>query len=404
MSDDRTTKVIGRGEFPDNYDNLYKDAMAHEVDELAFLDEMPPGQSSRAWRETGYSQPRDEWDQGGTIPADDNWHQTNNNFENIEYDDDEDDYEYNGGAGGGRRGPGKKKKGKKGIVIAVIILVLLLACGGAAWFLMSSGDEPIIPEGDSTNTLDVDLAQTLSEPKVTGFEGEGVLGDLTVDQDKVSEIIGQIEDDEYKAQVRVFFENVEYKADKTEGLKTGDTVNITADYDEVIAEETGINVTNGTYVYTVGDMDEKKPEASIPQWYRCVEVDGDELIVTCLLIAKPGTGVDLPISFMYACEGGAFSDIIDTSGAPAITYKGVDYYMEPGCECPSGKVASLDEENISYKVKLYDDSYTINVEYKYNDDGTIKVITASGGEVPIPIGTYSPISNKAAKALGGTMR
>lgn len=401
MSDDRTTKVIGRQEYPSDYDNLYKDAMAHEVDELAFLDEMPPGQNSRAWRESNYTQPRDEWSQGGSNVNDGNWRQGEQwqPDEYDEYEDSEPDYRGPEGPRGGK----KKKKSKAGLIIGIIVVLIALGAAGA-WFFMSGSDPEEEPQPQTeAETINIDLGETVRTPEVTGYEGEGVLGEILLDQDKAETIIESVTNDEQQAKVRIFFENVEYTADKTEGLKTGDEITITADYDEVIAKDAGIVITNGTYHYTVDKMEAKKAAISMPQWFRCIEEDGDELIITCIVIAKKGTVADLPISFMYAREGGAFSDVIDTSGSPAITYKGVDYYMEPGCESPFGPVSSLSDDNIQFSMQQMGDKFSIDIDYKVNDDGTITVERASGGDAPIPIGTYEPISSKQAKKLGGSL-
>ena len=293
----------------------------------------------------------------------------------------------------------KKKKSKKGLVIAIIVL-LLAAAGGAAYAVMNM---------DRSQDLQVDLATTMTEPDVTGYQGEGTLGEITVKTDAVDDIIRDLESDEQKTMVASFFESVEYTVDKSSELSEGDVITITAKYDQTLADEASITVTNAETTYTVGKLKEKPVEEettesaiNMPQWYRHISETEGELAVTCLLIADVGTSVTLPIEFMYCYAGGPMSEMVDTSQAPNLTYNGTGYYMEDGAEAPTGTVTEVDDSHIKYAVKQYGDSYTITVNYTVGSDGSLNVTSASGGEVQAPAGTYAAISSAEASDLGGS--
>lgn len=289
-----------------------------------------------------------------------------------------------------------KKKSKKGLVIAIIILLLAVAAGAAYAFLNLDRNQP----------LDVDLAQTMTTPDVTGYDGEGSLGEISVKTDAVDDIIRDLESDDQKTAVAAFFETVEYNVDKSSDLSTGDVINIVAKYDSEAAEAAGITVTNDTTTYTVGKLKEKVEETteaaiSMPQWYRHITPTEDELAITCILIAEQGTSVTLPIEQMFCYAGGPMSEMVDTSQAPNLTYNGTGYYMEDGSEAPTGTVTEVDDSHIKYSVQQYGDRFTINVNYTVNSDGSINVTSASGGEVQVPTGTYEAISSNVASDLGG---
>ena len=292
------------------------------------------------------------------------------------------------------------KKSKKGLVIAIVILLLLALAGGAYALLFG---------GDKSQPLDVDLSKTMTEPDVTGYNGEGTIGEITVKSDAVDDIIRNLESDEQKTKVAAFFETDEYDVDKSSQLSTGDQVVISASYDSDAAETAGITVTNSKSEYTLGQLREKKVEeetteasAVKAQWYRHISEAEDELAITCLLIDEEGTSVTLPIEFMYCYAGGPMSEMVDTSQEPNLTYGGTGYYMEDGSEAPSGTITEVDDSHIKYSVRQYGDKFTISVNYSVNSDGSINVTSASGGEIAPPTGTYEAISSGQAASLGGS--
>ena len=358
--EDEMTKVIGRQqleeEFPEEFSEFNRvaeeSAPEAEVDELAYIEEDQARE--RAMRQAQFEHARQA------------------------------------------QQPVKKKKSKKGLIIALIVL-LLAAGAGAAYALFGM---------EKTQHLDVDLTKMMTEPDVSGYQGEAVLGEISVKADAVDQLTKDLESDEQKTAVAAFFDTVEYAVDKHDGLSEGDVVKISATYDQAAAEAADIAVTNTEYLYTVGKLKEKpeetKPSAiTMPQWYRHISETEGELAITCLLIAEKGTSVTLPIEFMYCYAGGPMSEMVDTSQAPNLTYKGTGYYMEDGTEAPTGTVTEVDDSHIKYSVRQYGDKFTITINYTVNEDGSINVTSASGGEVQAPTGTYEAISTSTASNLGG---
>ena len=371
--DNEKTRVIGRREIRDDYpeeynefNNAYEDGASpdEDVDELAYIDEMEMrGRSAGA----GF---------GESYEAD----------YRSEYDGDVQS-----------RSPsshpkGCKKKPKKGLIIGIIAVLALVCAGGAFAFLSLNG----------TQDVEVDLISTMNEPEITGFDKEGQLGELTLNQDEADKIIAGIKNDEQKEALAEFFAGVEYVPDNTSKLTNGDKIKIVAKYDEQLAEAASVTVSGMETEYTVEGLkeDENKLSVETPQWYRLVLPAGDELSITCILLADVGTSVTLPIQFMYCQPGGAMSEMIDTSGTPDITYNGTGYFMEDGFEAPVGRISQIDNRQVVYSVKQYGSSFKITVSYVINDDGTLNIEAATGGEAEIPTGKYEPRSASMANSLG----
>lgn len=289
----------------------------------------------------------------------------------------------------------KKKKSHKGLIIAIIAILVLGGAGGACAYMTLYGAED----------LEINLEDTMSEPDASGYDGEGTLGDITINQDSVDKIVSGLKNDDQKSAVSDFFDKVTYEADKTKNLSNGDKVTITGKYDSDLASEAHITVKDSSTSYTVSGLKEKKEDETsdisidLPQWYRFVNDDSDEISVTALLIAKKGTSVTLPIEFMFCTADGAMSEMVDTSGTPNLTYNGNGYYIEDGYEAPTGTVVEVDENHIKYSLKQYGSSYTLTVKYTISDDETLNVESATGGEVQVPTGKYSAISSDAASQL-----
>ncbi len=400
-NDDRT-KVIGGREFREEsmdeykqFNNAYgdedtssdfsneqysQDAYGQndaDRDELAFMDEefQKDSQTHQADFNAGY--------EAGLASASQRYSGQNEDEDGDDYDD----------KSSRKR---KKKKSHKVLIIAIIAILVLGGAGGAYAYMTLNG----------TEDLEVNLEDTMSKPDVSGYDGEGTLSELSIDQDSVDKIVSGLKNDDQKSAVSDFFDKVTYEADKTKKLSNGDKITIKGKYDSALASKAHITVAEKNTSFTVSDLKEKKAEETsvempidLPQWYRFVNEDSDEISITALLIAKKGTSVTLPIEFMYCTEGGAMSEMVDTSGDPNLTYNGKGYYIEDGYEAPTGTIVEVDEDHIKYSLKQYGSSYTLTVKYTISDNDTLNVESATGGEVQVPTGKYSAISSDAAKQL-----
>lgn len=378
-AENEKTKVIGRQhiqeEYPEEYNefnNAYGDdnASGADVDELAYLDEV-------------------NMHDRNPISGDDMSAESYAGDYDGDYGDEEDVPE-----AAKRKKKKKTKKSKKAIIIAVVIILALIGGGTVFAYMKITGPQDV----------EVDLVKLMNDPEITGYDGEAKVEEITLNQDGADKIIAGLKNDGQKEVVAEFFASVEYSPDKVKDLSNGDKINISANYDKKLAEAAKVTVTAAEGEYEVKDLkeDENKLSIDTPQWYRLVLPSGDELSITCLLLADVGTSVTLPIQFMFCQPGGAMSEMVDTGGTPDITYNGTGYFMEDGVEAPVGKIVEIDNNHIIYSVKQYGNRFKIKVNYTVNKDGTINVESASGGEAEIPTGRYEQISENMAESLGAT--
>ena len=293
----------------------------------------------------------------------------------------------------------KKKKSKKKFFITLLVLLIIAGCAGGAYALFFAGNyQPV-----SVNLMDY-----MKEPTFSGEDKSGVLGNLDLDREKVANLTDGIEDETQKTQVQEFFKSVTFSADESRDLANGDMITVTANYSEMMANDANITVYNNKEIYEVKGLEkkkdkdeEKKMPIDVPQWYKKVEEIGDEISVTCILIADKGTALTLPFSRVYCQKGGTGSEMVDTDGDPDYVYNGKGYYLEEGYEPAKGTISEMDKEHIKYSLKLYGETFDFNISYVINENGLLNVTSSNGGDINIPTGTYNKITSSEAKAFGG---
>lgn len=143
----------------------------------------------------------------------------------------------------------KKKKSRGKLIALIVVAFIAVAC--ISGFVL-------LPK---FSKISVDLSSLIADPVVEGFDGSGSLfvEDLTLDPEKASIWISS-QKEKKQGDCEAFLQSIVLGVDKSENLSNGDTLLITASYDENLANSYNIVVTNTTKEVAIGGLKERPKE------------------------------------------------------------------------------------------------------------------------------------------------